>query len=134
MSHPLRALMPQVSNLSVLGAPILTQILALLYSRSSLSDVLPPGRISRCPTCRAAPDAVCGGRGIAAHLPGVDLDPRHCAEHHRAELSRPAGFRLHLRRNIVPHVQLLCDMVPGNSRRSRRRSRPPVADIKGAAE
>src|SRR5581483_8399842 len=42
MSHPLRALMPQVQNVSLLGAPILVQILALLYSRSSLSDVLPP--------------------------------------------------------------------------------------------
>src|SRR5260370_24088069 len=42
MSHPLRALMPQVSNLSFLGAPVLVQILALLYSRSDLSDVLPP--------------------------------------------------------------------------------------------
>src|ERR1700712_5481277 len=42
MSHPLRALMPQVSNISMLGAPILVQILALLYSRSNLSDVLPP--------------------------------------------------------------------------------------------
>src|SRR5438105_4042603 len=42
MSHPLRALMPQMSNLSMLGAPIMVQILALLYSRSSLSDVLPP--------------------------------------------------------------------------------------------
>lgn len=42
MSHPLRALMPQVTNLSMLGAPIMTQILALLYSRSNLSDVLPP--------------------------------------------------------------------------------------------
>ncbi|HMI16480.1 MAG TPA: wax ester/triacylglycerol synthase domain-containing protein, partial [Bradyrhizobium sp.] len=37
MSHPMRALMPQVSNLSMLGAPILVQILALLYSRSNLS-------------------------------------------------------------------------------------------------
>src|SRR5882757_1389683 len=42
MSHPMRALMPQVSNVSMLGAPILVQILALLYSRSNLSDVLPP--------------------------------------------------------------------------------------------
>src|SRR6478672_5073664 len=42
MSHPLRALMPQVSNISMLGAPILVQIMALLYSRSNLSDVLPP--------------------------------------------------------------------------------------------
>ncbi|MGE5964021.1 WS/DGAT domain-containing protein, partial [Klebsiella pneumoniae] len=40
MSHPLRALMPQVSNISMLGAPIMVQILALLYSRSNLSDVL----------------------------------------------------------------------------------------------
>src|ERR1700679_1721615 len=40
MSHPLRALMPQVSNISLLGTPILVQILALLYSRSNLSDVL----------------------------------------------------------------------------------------------
>src|ERR1700723_4006757 len=42
MSHPLRAMMPQVSNISMLGTPILVQILALLYSRSNLSDVLPP--------------------------------------------------------------------------------------------
>ena len=42
MSHPLRAFMPQVSNVSMLGAPILVQILALLYSRSDLSNVLPP--------------------------------------------------------------------------------------------
>src|SRR5207245_8496018 len=42
MSHPLRALMPQVSNISMLGAPMMMQILALLHSRSSLSDVLPP--------------------------------------------------------------------------------------------
>ena len=33
---PLRALMPQVSNISMLGAPILVQMLALLYSRSNL--------------------------------------------------------------------------------------------------
>ena len=46
----------------------------------------------------AAADAVCGGRGIAAHLPGVDLDPRDRAQHHRAELPRPARFRLHRRR------------------------------------
>src|SRR6201747_1027148 len=31
MSHPLRALMPQVSNISMLGAPILVSILSLLY-------------------------------------------------------------------------------------------------------
>ena len=45
-----------------------------------------------------AADAVCGRCGIAAHLPGVDLDPRARAQHHRAELPRPARFRLHRRR------------------------------------
>ncbi len=42
MSHPLRALMPQVSNISMLGAPMMVQILALLYSRSNLSGRAPP--------------------------------------------------------------------------------------------
>lgn len=42
LSHPMRALVPQLSNVSMLGAPIVVQILALLYSRSNLSDVLPP--------------------------------------------------------------------------------------------
>src|SRR5207247_1191978 len=39
-----------------------------------------------------------GGCGTSAHLPGVDLDPRARTQHHRAELSRPVGFRLHRRR------------------------------------
>src|SRR5262249_19521930 len=42
LSHPMRALMPHLSNVSMLGAPIVVQILALLYSRSNLSDMLPP--------------------------------------------------------------------------------------------
>jgi hypothetical protein len=92
MSHPLRALMPQVSNISMLGTPILVQILALLYSRSNLSDVLPPAANI---TVSNVPDALCRGRGTLAHFPGVDFDPWARAQHHRAELSRPARFRLH---------------------------------------
>ena len=99
MSHPLRALMPQVSNISMLGTPILVQILALLYSRSNLSDVLPPSAnitVSNVPGPRQT--LICGGRRIVAHFPGIDFDPRACPEHHRAELSRSTGFRLHRRR------------------------------------
>src|ERR1700726_1908831 len=78
MSHPLRALMPQMSNVSMLGAPILVQILALLYSRSSLSDVLPPAA------------------------------------------------------NIIPHVQVLCDMLPGEFAALEAAFAPP-ADLKSVA-
>ena len=87
MSHPLRALMPQVSNVSMLGAPILVQILALLYSRSrSLRRAAAGGQYHGLQRAGAAADALCGGRRTAAHLPGVDLDPWDRAQHHRAEL------------------------------------------------
>ncbi|MEY9741521.1 WS/DGAT/MGAT family acyltransferase [Bradyrhizobium japonicum] len=46
----------------------------------------------------AAADALCRRRGAVAHLPGVDLDAWTGAQHHRAELSRPARLRLHRRR------------------------------------
>ena len=42
MTSPLRPLMPHLQSLAPLGAPIVVQMLALLYSRSNLSDVLPP--------------------------------------------------------------------------------------------
>ena len=46
----------------------------------------------------AAANPLRGGRRIAAHLPGVDRNPRARAQHHRAELPRPARFRFHRRR------------------------------------
>ena len=99
MSHPLRALMPQVSNISMLGAPIIVQIMALLYSRSEpVGRAAAGGQHHGVQRAGAAADALCRRRGAAAHLPGVDLDARTGAQHHRAELSRPARFRLHRRR------------------------------------
>ena len=88
LSHPMRALMPQLSNLSMLGAPIVMQILALLYSRSNLSDVLPPAANSPVQCAGPAADALCGGRRTLAYLSAVDPDAWHRAQHHRAELSR----------------------------------------------
>ena len=41
MSSPLRPLIPHLSNVALLGAPMVVQMLALLHSRSNLSDVLP---------------------------------------------------------------------------------------------
>ena len=42
MSSPLRPLIPHLSNIALLGAPMVVQMLALLNSRSDLSDVIPP--------------------------------------------------------------------------------------------
>ena len=42
MSSPLRPLIPHMSNIAMLGAPLMVQMLALLHSRSNLSDVIPP--------------------------------------------------------------------------------------------
>ena len=41
MSSPLRPLIPHLSNIALLGAPMLVQMLALLNSRSNLADVMP---------------------------------------------------------------------------------------------
>jgi WS/DGAT/MGAT family acyltransferase len=42
LSSPLRPLVPHLAGFAPLGSPIVVQILSLLYSRSNLSDVLPP--------------------------------------------------------------------------------------------
>jgi diacylglycerol O-acyltransferase / wax synthase len=41
LSSPLRPLVPHLSGISVLGSPMLIQMLSLVYSRSNLSDVMP---------------------------------------------------------------------------------------------
>jgi diacylglycerol O-acyltransferase len=41
MSSPLRPLIPHLSNIALLGVPMLVQMLALLNSRSNLADVMP---------------------------------------------------------------------------------------------
>ncbi|MGY4496688.1 diacylglycerol O-acyltransferase [Bradyrhizobium sp. GM24.11] len=99
MSHPLRALMPQVSNISMLGAPIIVQIMALLYSRSDLSDVLPPAAnitVSNVPGPR---QTLYAAGAELLHIFPVSISTHGQALNiHRAELPRPARFRLHRRR------------------------------------
>jgi WS/DGAT/MGAT family acyltransferase len=113
MSHPLRALMPQISNISMLGAPIMVQILALLYSRSNLSDVLPPAvniTVSNVPGPRQTLYAV-GAEllhifpvSIAAH--GVALNITVQSYRDNLDFGFIAGA------NVIPHVQVLADMLP----------------------
>ena len=114
MSHPLRALMPQVSNLSMLGAPIMVQILALLYSRSSLSDVLPPAAnitVSNVPgprqTLYAAGAELLHIFPVSISTQGIALNITVQSYRDQLDFGFIAGA------NIIPHVQVLCDMLPG---------------------
>jgi len=113
MSHPLRALVPQVSNLSMLGAPIVTQILALLYSRSNLSDVLPPAAnitVSNVPgprqTLYAAGAELLHIFPVSISTHGIALNITVQSYRDQLDFGFIAGA------NIIPHVQILCDMLP----------------------
>jgi WS/DGAT/MGAT family acyltransferase len=114
MSHPLRALMPQVSNLSMLGAPIMVQILALLYSRSSLSDVLPPAAnitVSNVPGPR---QTLYAAGAELLHIFPVSIATHGLALNITVQSYRDQlDFGLIAGANIIPHVQVLADMLPG---------------------
>lgn len=113
MSHPLRALMPQVSNVSMLGAPIMVQMMALLYSRSNLSDVLPPSAnitVSNVPgprqTLYAAGAELLHIFPVSISVHGVALNITVQSYRDQLDFGFIAGA------NIVPHVQVLADMLP----------------------
>jgi WS/DGAT/MGAT family acyltransferase len=133
MSHPLRALMPQVSNISMLGAPILVQILALLYSRSSLSDVLPPAAnitVSNVPGPR---QTLYAAGAELLHIFPVSISTHGLALNITVQSYRDQlDFGFIAGANIIPHVQVLCDMLPGEFAALQAAFEPP-ADFKGAA-
>src|SRR6195256_5087798 len=114
MSHPLRALMPQGSNLSMLGAPILVQILALLYSCSSLSDVLPPAAnitVSNVPGPR---QTLYAAGAELLHIFPVSISTHGLALNITVQSYRDQlDFGFIAGANIIPHVQVLADMLPG---------------------
>jgi diacylglycerol O-acyltransferase / wax synthase len=113
MSHPLRAFMPQVSNVSMLGAPIMVQIMALLYSRSDLSNVLPPSAnitVSNVPgprqTLYAAGAELLHIFPVSISTHGIALNITVQSYRDQLDFGFIAGA------NIIPHVQVLCDMLP----------------------
>jgi diacylglycerol O-acyltransferase / wax synthase len=135
MSHPLRALVPQISNLSMLGAPIVTQVLALLYSRSNLSDVLPPAAnitVSNVPgprqTLYAAGAELLHIFPVSISTHGIALNITVQSYRDQLDFGFIAGA------NIIPHVQVLCDMLPGEFDALEAAYAPPPSEIKGAAE
>jgi len=133
MSHPLRALMPQVSNVSMLGAPILVQMLALLYSRSSLSDVLPPAAnitVSNVPGPR---QTLYAAGAELLHIFPVSISTHGLALNITVQSYRDQlDFGFIAGANIIPHVQLLCDMLPEEFAILQAAFTPP-ADLNSAA-
>jgi diacylglycerol O-acyltransferase len=135
MSHPLRALMPQVQNVSMLGAPILVQILALLYSRTNLSDVLPPAAnitVSNVPGPR---QTLYAAGAELLHIFPVSISTHGLALNITVQSYRDQlDFGFIAGANIIPHVQVLCDLVPAEFAALEAAFAPPPADMKGAAE
>lgn len=135
MSHPLRALMPQVSNISLLGAPILVQIMALLYSRSDLSNVLPPATnitVSNVPGPR---QTLYAAGAELLHIFPVSISTHGIALNITVQSYRDQlDFGFIVGANIIPHVQVMCDMLPLEFDALEAAFAPPPADIKGAAE
>jgi WS/DGAT/MGAT family acyltransferase len=114
MSHPLRALMPQVSNISLLGSPIVVQVMALLYSRSSLSDVLPPAAnitVSNVPGPR---QTLYAAGAELLHIFPVSISTHGLALNITVQSYRDQlDFGFIAGANIIPHVEALCDLLPG---------------------
>ena len=135
MSHPLRALMPQVSNISMLGAPIIVQILALLYSRSDLSDVLPPAAnitVSNVPGPR---QTLYAAGAELLHIFPVSISTHGQALNITVQSYRDQlDFGFIVGANIIPHVQVMCDMLPEEFAALEAAYAPPASDVKGAAE
>src|SRR6059058_4845616 len=134
MSHPLRALMPQVSNISMLGTPILVQILALLYSRSSLSDVLPPAAnitVSNVPGPR---QTLYAAGAELLHIFPVSISTHGLALNITVQSYRDQlDFGFIAGANIIPHVQVLCDMLPLEFDALEAAYAPPPADVQSVA-
>ena len=135
MSHPLRALMPQISNLSMLGAPIVVQILSLLYSRSNLSDVLPPAAnvtVSNVPGPR---QTLYAAGAELLHIFPVSISAHGLALNITVQSYRDQlDFGFIAGANIIPHVQILCDMLPQEFEALEAAYGLTPAALKGAAE
>lgn len=113
LSHPMRALVPHLSNVSMLGAPILVQILALLYSRSSLSDMLPPPAnvtISNVPGPRQTLYAA-GAELLhifPVSIPAHGLALNITVQSYRDQLD----FGFIAGANVIPNLRPMADMLP----------------------
>jgi diacylglycerol O-acyltransferase / wax synthase len=113
MTHPLRAVMPQVSNLTMLGAPIMVQILALLYSRSNLPDILPPTANITVSNVLGPRQTLYAAGAELLHIFPVSISTHGIALNITVQSYRDQlDFGFIVGANVIPHVQVLADMLP----------------------
>ena len=116
----------------MLGAPILVQILALLYSRSNLSDVLPPAAnitVSNVPGPR---QTLYAAGAELLHIFPVSISTHGLALNITVQSYRDQlDFGFIAGANIIPHVQVLCDMLPEEFAALEAAFAPPQAERQG---
>jgi diacylglycerol O-acyltransferase / wax synthase len=112
MVSPFKDLVPLVSNVSTIGLPMAAQVLALLYSRSGLSDVLPPATnvcISNVPGPRMS---LYAAGAELLHLYPVSIVTHGMALNITVQSYRDQlEFGLIAGANILPDVQRLANMM-----------------------
>ena len=109
---PLKDVIPLMTNASAIGVPMAMQVLALLYSRSGLSDILPPSAnviISNVPGPRTS---LYAAGAELLHLFPVSIVTHGMALNITVQSYRDQlEFGLIAGANILPDVQRLSDML-----------------------
>ncbi|MEY2883984.1 MAG: hypothetical protein RL490_1708 [Pseudomonadota bacterium] len=112
MVSPFKDFVPMLSNASMVGLPMAAQVLALLYSRSGLSDVLPPATnvcISNVPGPRMS---LYAAGAELLHLYPVSIVTHGMALNITVQSYRDQlEFGLIAGANILPDVQRVADMM-----------------------
>jgi diacylglycerol O-acyltransferase len=107
----------------------------LLYSRSSLSDVLPPTAnitVSNVPGPR---QTLYAAGAELLHIFPVSISTHGLALNITVQSYRDQlDFGFIAGANIIPHVEVLCGLVPEEFAALEAAFAPPSADVKGAAE
>lgn len=112
MVSPFKDFVPLMTNASTLGLPMAAQVLALLYSRSGLSDVLPPATnvcVSNVPGPRMS---LYAAGAELLHLYPVSIVTHGMALNITVQSYRDQlEFGLIAGANILPDVQRVADMM-----------------------
>ncbi len=113
LADPFKSLVPKLTQFSALGAPMLIQILSLLYSRSNLADILPvPANV----TISNVPGSRKSLHAAGAEL--INIFPVSIATHSLALNITVQGYRDQLDfgliagANVLPELHSLALMLP----------------------
>ncbi len=135
MSHPLRALMPQSPTSRCWGRRSWCRCWRCSTAAPALSDVLPPAAnitVSNVPGPR---QTLYAAGAELLHIFPVSISTHGIALNITVQSYRDQlDFGFISGANIIPHVQVLCDMLPEEFDALEAAFAPPAAEVKGAAE